>query len=116
MREFENIFSINDSIRILDVGGNQFNWQFINQKPKITIVNIEKPNDWVNNSQFEFVIGDATKLNFADKSFDIVYSNSVIEHLFTKENQLKMANEVQRVGKKSIFKHQQKNFLLNLIL
>jgi len=112
MREFENIFSINDSIRILDVGGDQFNWQFINSKPIITILNIEKPNDWVNNSQFEFVIGDATKLNFADKSFDIVYSNSVIEHLFTKENQVKMANEVIRVGKRIYIQTPAKEFFI----
>jgi 2-polyprenyl-3-methyl-5-hydroxy-6-metoxy-1,4-benzoquinol methylase len=36
---------------------------------------------------------------FADGSFDLVFSNSVIEHLYTFENQAKMADEVQRVGK-----------------
>lgn len=35
---------------------------------------------------------------YSDREFDIVYSNSVIEHLFTKGNQVKMANEVRRVG------------------
>jgi hypothetical protein len=35
----------------------------------------------------------------ADKSFDLVFSNSVIEHLFSIQNQQKMANEVKRVGK-----------------
>ena len=34
-----------------------------------------------------------------DKSFDFVFSNSVIEHLFSIENQQKMASEVMRVGK-----------------
>lgn len=44
--------------------------------------------------------GDATDLSsFADASFDVVFSNSVIEHLFTFENQRKMASEVRRVGK-----------------
>jgi hypothetical protein len=44
--------------------------------------------------------GDATDLRqFSDHSFDIVFSNSVIEHLFTLEQQRRMAAEVQRVGK-----------------
>jgi hypothetical protein len=47
------------------------------------------------------VAGDATNLHlFADQSFDLVFSNSVIEHLFTWENQQKMATEVQRVSKR----------------
>ena len=46
------------------------------------------------------VLGDATRLSdYADQSFDIAFSNSVIEHLFTLENQAAMAREVQRVGK-----------------
>jgi predicted SAM-dependent methyltransferase len=38
-------------------------------------------------------------LQYGDKSFDIVYSNSVIEHLYTYENQEKMAREIRRIGK-----------------
>jgi hypothetical protein len=34
-----------------------------------------------------------------DQSYDLVFSNSVIEHLFTLDNQKAMAKEVQRVGK-----------------
>jgi ubiquinone/menaquinone biosynthesis C-methylase UbiE len=49
---------------------------------------------------FSSIIGDACDLKgIKDKSFDIVFSNSVIEHLFTKEQQQKMAAEVERVGK-----------------
>lgn len=49
---------------------------------------------------FHFVQGVASNLAcFADKQFDLVFSNSVIEHLFTWENQVKMAQEVRRVGK-----------------
>jgi hypothetical protein len=31
MKVFEDFFEIKDSNRILDVGGDQFNWQFINE-------------------------------------------------------------------------------------
>ena len=44
--------------------------------------------------------------------FDLVFSNSVIEHLFTKENQQKMANEVIRVGKNYFIQTPNKYFLI----
>ena len=37
---------------------------------------------------------------FTDKQFDVVFSNSVIEHVGTYEDQTCMAREVQRVGKR----------------
>lgn len=46
------------------------------------------------------VIGDACSLGYADQSFDIVFSNSVIEHVGTWENQVRFANEARRVGGK----------------
>jgi len=37
---------------------------------------------------------------FADGEFDIVFSNSVIEHVGNDECRMQMAKEIQRVGKK----------------
>ena len=74
MRDFENEFKIKKTDTILDVGGTTFNWSFMNIVPKVTFLNLYKPKDTNSNSQFEFVIGDATKLDYADNSFDIVYS------------------------------------------
>ncbi len=37
---------------------------------------------------------------FSDKSVDIVFSNSVIEHVGGFEKQKKMAEEIRRIGKK----------------
>lgn len=112
MREFEDIFSIKDTDRILDVGGGQYNWQFINSKPMISVLNLERPQQWIIDPQFEFIYGDATKLEYANNSFDIVYSNSVIEHLFNYENQIKMANEVMRVGKRVYIQTPAKEFFV----
>ncbi|MDR3747997.1 MAG: methyltransferase domain-containing protein [Acidobacteriota bacterium] len=45
------------------------------------------------------VVFDGCALPFADQSFDIVYSNAVLEHLPGKEFVERFAAEVQRVGK-----------------
>ena len=64
----------------------------------ITLLNLELAP--VSNANFSSIVGDARDLKgFEDNHFDIVFSNSVIEHLFTLQNQQKMASEVRRVGK-----------------
>jgi hypothetical protein len=61
MSVFEKYFSIKDyTTAILDVGGDKYNWQFIKSKPFITIGNITKPSDWIDDKQFRFDFGDAT--------------------------------------------------------
>ncbi|HEX3384090.1 MAG TPA: methyltransferase domain-containing protein, partial [Mucilaginibacter sp.] len=67
----------------------------------LTIVNLYTPKDWdYSKKNMRSVIGDGTKLGFKDDEFSLVYSNSVIEHLFSFENQKAFANEIKRVGKK----------------
>jgi SAM-dependent methyltransferase len=48
--------------------------------------------------EVEAIVADARKLPWPDKYFDIVYSNAVIEHVGTFEDQKQMASEVMRVG------------------
>ncbi|MGP0020241.1 MAG: methyltransferase domain-containing protein [Candidatus Sulfotelmatobacter sp.] len=89
-------------LNILDVGGTNAFWEQRGwagrHDVRITTLNLEaEPRRFDN---VEPAVGDATDLaQFGDRSFDIVFSNSVIEHLFSLENQRKMASEVQRVGK-----------------
>ncbi|MFG0274870.1 MAG: class I SAM-dependent methyltransferase [Phycisphaerales bacterium] len=90
-------------VRILDVGGTnlfwrQRGWADENQDVRVTVVNLEAEAQ--EHENIETASGDATSMpQFEDKSFDVVFSNSVIEHLFTWENQQKMAAEVRRIGK-----------------
>jgi 2-polyprenyl-3-methyl-5-hydroxy-6-metoxy-1,4-benzoquinol methylase len=90
------------SIRILDIGGTESYWKSmgfqLNAHSEIVLLNLYEAN--VQEPGFSSIKGNACNLEgIADKSYDLVFSNSVIEHLYTKENQQSMANEVQRVGK-----------------
>jgi len=50
--------------------------------------------------EIEATVGDACKLPWPDKYFDVIYSNAVIEHVGDFEKQKKMASEIMRVGKR----------------
>ena len=89
-------------IYILDIGGTEIYWQMMNfaDEPGVffTLCNVDPQK--ITRRNFQFMEADATDLSiFHDKQFDVVYSNSVIEHLFNYERQQKMANEVRRIGK-----------------
>jgi ubiquinone/menaquinone biosynthesis C-methylase UbiE len=100
---YELINKLPRPIKILDVGGTLYFWEavgFVHEDGvEITLFNLF-PQE-IKHRNFKFVQGDATDLSlFANKSFDVVFSNSVIEHLTTFENQKKMADEIKRVGKR----------------
>lgn len=90
-------------IQVLDIGGTQSFWEWMNfvdiPGVFITLVNPSAAEVDVRYNNFRGIAGDGTNLNFIeDKQYDIVFSNSVIEHVATLENQHKMANEILRVG------------------
>jgi len=113
--KIRSAFAGKDQISILDVGGTQKYWEdkkIVKElNLHITILNLEKIP--VTSDHFESVAGDATNLSeYADNSFDLVFSNSVIEHLYTWENQQKMAAEIRRVGKKYFVQTPNKYFII----
>lgn len=90
-------------IRILDVGGTQQFWVIMGftatQGMPITILNVTKQP--VSLPHFSSMAGDAKDLTqFEDRHFDVVFSNSVIEHVGGYEDQRRMAEEIKRVGKR----------------
>ena len=91
-------------LHILDVGGTQVFWEimgFIRDDVKLTILNTEPIEATFPN--VTCIVGDARDMHeFQDKEFEVVFSNSVIEHVGTFDQQRKMAEEVQRVGKRYI--------------
>jgi Methyltransferase domain len=87
---------------ILDVGGTQTFWEdmhFQDEGVKIIVYNLTKAE--VSYPGIISMAGDACNMgDFYDQQFDVVFSNSVIEHVGTYQQQCIMAREVQRVGKR----------------
>lgn len=88
-------------IRILDVGGTELFWERRNSLEggdfRITTVNLEATPS--RSPYLTSIEGDATNLAKFDASeFDLVFSNSVIEHLFNEESQMAMGHEITRFG------------------
>jgi len=82
---------------ILDVGGEHLIWRLIGRTSGVTLLNVLLPED---TAGFNYVFGSGCEMPFPDKSFDLAFSNSVIEHVGGEENQFKFAREMQRVGKR----------------
>lgn len=99
---FFETFGNQREIRILDVGGTDYFWKNsrVPNHPGVTITLLNLHLEQSSHPNIQACQGDATDMkNFENTSFDLVFSNSVIEHLYTLESQRKMADEIQRVGK-----------------
>ena len=100
MRAFQSSFRPSQSTTILDVGGTPFNWELAGIRSRLTLLNLAPPEDFDSLPEnFRFVEGSGTQLGFADGAFDVVFSNSVIEHLESWEQQQAFARELRRVGR-----------------
>lgn len=101
------VFGEKGSVEIIDVGGTRNYWNIIPvdllraQNVKITIVNLPDTEMPFDDLIFSFVEGDGRNLSgFDDNAFDIVHSNSVLEHVGTWEDMQRFAAEIARVGRK----------------
>lgn len=87
---------------LLDVGGFASDWHRRGETvAKVTILNLTLPSldpAPSGSPAFHSVAGDGRKLPMQDREFEVVYSNSVIEHVGSFEDQKAFANEMRRVG------------------
>jgi len=88
-------------LRLLDVGGTEVFWENRGWAGRddvdITLLNLTAGTP--KHANLHEVAGDATDLSrWPDRAFDLVFSNSVIEHLYAWERQVAMAREMQRVA------------------
>lgn len=108
----KHIRSLERPVSIIDIGGSARYWEAfffsiegINKKDfNITITNLSKENlreDFDHESYYKYDVVNACDMHkYADNEFDVVHSNSVIEHVGNADNKKKMAQEIIRVGKK----------------
>ena len=99
----ELVRDIPEPVRVLDVGGTHQFWLAMDRSvlPRMRITFINKWSYQPDLPDADAVIGDARDMSrYADREFDVVFSNSVIEHVGGLREQARMARECVRVGKR----------------
>ncbi|MEQ1929213.1 MAG: class I SAM-dependent methyltransferase [Parvularculaceae bacterium] len=109
LKRFERLFELIDAIiaskgrcRIADLGGTAYYWNIVGadvaRRPlDITLINPKE--DQPIGGAFSFCAGDAADLgDLGDMSFDLVHSNSVIEHVGDWARMSAMAANVRRLA------------------
>ncbi len=95
---------VTQKIKIIDVGGTPQYWKYLDFKyiDKVSIISLnleisEVPEEL--KSIITAVRGTAVDMSeYDDDSFDLAFSNSVIEHVGDYEDQKKMAREMRRIA------------------
>jgi SAM-dependent methyltransferase len=98
MARFLRELAISDETRILDVGGTPETWLHLDVHPQVTLLNTPRTREELT-AATSWVAGDGRALPFRDSAFDVVFSNSVIEHVGDDASQQRFAREIQRVGR-----------------
>jgi SAM-dependent methyltransferase len=97
MAKLERLLDIKPGTRILDVGGTAANWSLLRVRPQVTILNLPRAMEQ-GEEGMRWIFADGCQLPFRDKSFDVVFSNSVIEHVGGEQRHQQFASEIARVG------------------
>ena len=98
MKRFVRELAITTETRVLDVGGAPETWDLIPVRPRVTLLNTPRTREELAGAR-EWIAGDGCQLPFRDGAFDVVFSNSVIEHVGDLERQRRFASAVARVGR-----------------
>jgi len=98
MAEMARAVGLTPEMRVLDVGGTADIWRLAPVMPRVVFLNHSRAQHEIGPAT-AIVVGDGISLPFADSSFDLVFSNSVIEHVGTREDQARFAAEIARVGR-----------------
>jgi Methyltransferase domain len=91
---------------VLDLGGSVGTWEQFEHTFDVTLLNVDEAHahdfraaDPAHN-RYRVAVGDACDLGrYEDASFDLVFSNSVIEHIGDAGRVARFAREVRRVGR-----------------
>ena len=98
MQRFAAELGITAETRVLDIGGTPDCWRLLPVGPRLTLLNTPRAGADLAGAE-SWVAGDGRALPFRDAAFDVVFSNSVIEHVGDADSQRRFAAEVARVGR-----------------
>lgn len=98
-------FQASGRVSIVDIGGTRNYWNIVSsewledRKAHITIVNLPGDEKMPDEPLFSYLDSDGCDMHdFADKSFDIAHSNSVIEHVGDWERMVQFSHEISRLA------------------
>jgi len=102
----KEVIGLRPSMRVIDLGGAPMLWQFVDVPLNITLLNLVHTPEAMNDARimpqhkFTFEIGDACNLDWPSNSYDLVFSNSVIEHVGDKARRAAFASHARRLAEK----------------
>jgi hypothetical protein len=115
LKQLYEQFEIGNATRILDVGGSLYWWELARKMgypvPDVTIMNLYQGPEKLPTG-IKWIVGDGKNLPFGAAAFDLVFSNSVIEHLGDWDSQRLFAEEIRRVGLKYCIQTPNRNFFI----
>jgi hypothetical protein len=98
----DEVLSDKGSCRIIDLGGTPNYWKGLGDEldwDRVTVCTLNVQLLETTHPRIEPMVGDARDVSgFHDQSFDIVHSNSVIEHTGRWDDMAAMAREVRRLA------------------
>src|SRR5678815_1024260 len=103
MAAFEKELGLKPGARILDLGGEPEIWASVKTPVRLTLLNLpgnDAPALPDTIHSMHNVEGDGCQVDaFPSRSFDILFSNSTIEHVGPEEKQEAFAREARRLGR-----------------
>lgn len=109
---FFQFLEVGPTASILDVGGLAYDWITIGYHGEVTCVSLShiREGKW-GKGNITYMKQNATALPYPDQGFEIVYSNSLLEHV-GRSNQTAVANEIRRVARRYWVQVPNRNFPL----
>ncbi|MGK7958192.1 MAG: class I SAM-dependent methyltransferase [Crocosphaera sp.] len=105
MSLFNNTIKPDAGMKILDVGGTPSIWDYIETPLQITCLNLPSPKakpKYEGHHSIRLVDGDGCNMpEFNPGDFDLIFSNSVIEHVGDIKKQEQFSQEILRLSGKS---------------
>jgi hypothetical protein len=98
MERFAREMGIGASALVLDIGGTPECWGLMEVPPRVVLLNLPQSIEKPAGAELR-VAGDGRRLPFRDGTFDVVFSNSAIEHVGGRASQESFAREAARVGR-----------------